>query len=186
MLCLVDCDPYGMEIYGCYKYGSKAEREAGETGFHLTDITFIGLTFEDLQLYHEFQDGDRRSHEPSSSRICQSLQYDHLLRLSDTGSGALLPLNRRDISKCKRLLEREWVKLEPNVKYVICLHSLLIDFTRLQLETMDSVSLKSEIQGIAEVHHSLADWLIFKIRQFIGHAQTQHRHDIPLFQFKDM
>ena len=119
LLCLVDCDPYGMEIYGCYKYGSKAERESGETGLHLTDITLIGLTFEDLQRLYGYQDGDQRSHEPSSSRTRQSQQSNDLLRLSENGSGALLPLSTRDISKCKRLLEREWVSLEPSVKYVI-------------------------------------------------------------------
>ena len=102
-----------MEIFSCYKYGSKAERESGETGLNLQHLTLIGLTFQDLLWLYRHQQLDQSAEQARAAHVSE---VEEIIQLSQNGDGAFVPLSTRDISKCNSLLAAGWVTLEPIVQ----------------------------------------------------------------------
>jgi DNA topoisomerase VI subunit A len=49
VFCLVDLDPYGMEIYGVYKYGGIRKSVLERERVALPQLQFLGIQFEDFR-----------------------------------------------------------------------------------------------------------------------------------------
>lgn len=49
MLCLVDNDPYGMNIYGVYKYGSETKSTIENERLVIPSLRYLGVSSEDFR-----------------------------------------------------------------------------------------------------------------------------------------
>jgi meiotic recombination protein SPO11 len=88
MLCLVDGDPYGLNIYGVYKNGGDKGSVIERLRLALPDLKFLGVQFADF--------GSEQS---------------------SPGDG-LIALTTRDQRKVEIMLQKAWVRREPEVVYV--------------------------------------------------------------------
>jgi len=88
MFCLVDGDPYGMSIFGVYKYGSDKRAVVERERLALPSLQFLGISHADFQ----------------------------------TGIGddeSVIALTERDRRKIDIMMEKEWVKNEPEILYIL-------------------------------------------------------------------
>jgi len=88
MFCLVDGDPYGVSIFGVYKYGSDKCAVVERERLALPSLQFLGISHADFQ----------------------------------TGIGddeSAIALTERDQRKIDIMMEKEWVKNEPEILYSI-------------------------------------------------------------------
>ena len=86
MFCLVDNDPYGIGIYGVYKYGSENASSVERQRLALPELQYLGVKSSD------FADGE-----------------------------GLIELTVRDKRKIELMLEKEWVKEDPIIRYTLLL-----------------------------------------------------------------
>ena len=87
MLCLVDGDPYGLNIYGVYKNGGDKGSVIERLRLALPDLKFLGVQFADFGC------------EQSSPE------------------DGLIALTARDQRKVEIMLQKAWVRREPEVVY---------------------------------------------------------------------
>ena len=87
MLCLVDNDPYGLNIYGVYKNGGDKGSVIERLRLALPELQFLGINYTD------FNDEQRSS------------------------EGSLIELTDRDRRKIEIMLQKDWVRNEPKVVY---------------------------------------------------------------------
>jgi DNA topoisomerase VI subunit A len=87
MLCLVDNDPYGLNIYGVYKNGGDKGSVIERLRLALPEMQFLGINYTD------FSDAQRSS------------------------EGGLIELTDRDRRKIEIMLQKDWVRNEPKVVY---------------------------------------------------------------------
>lgn len=95
MLCLVDNDPYGLNIYGVYKNGGDKGSAIERHRLALPEIQFLGISHADFS-------GEQNSPE-----------------------GGLIELTARDQRKIEIMLQKEWVRNEPKVVYILSACNLL-------------------------------------------------------------
>jgi len=89
MFCLVDGDPYGLSIFGIYKYGSDKSAAIERERLALPSLQFLGLSHTDFQVdVIEEDDG-------------------------------VIELTERDKRKIEIMMEKEWVKSEPQILSVL-------------------------------------------------------------------
>ena len=84
MFCLVDGDPYGINIYGIYKYGGDRSSVVERERLSLPNLQFIGIKNSDFE-----------------------------------GDEGIIRLTVRDQRKIETMLEKDWVKQEPDVMYIM-------------------------------------------------------------------
>jgi meiotic recombination protein SPO11 len=92
VFCLVDWDPYGMDIYGTYKYGGCRRSVVEREWLELPGLKFLGIQGRD------FEDG-----------------VEGRVKLGE-GEKGRLNLCSRDERKIEIMLTREWVQNEPLIK----------------------------------------------------------------------
>ena len=94
VFCLVDCDPYGLDIYGTYKYGGCKRSVVEREWLELPGLNFLGIQARD------FEDG------VAEGRVMEL-----------NGGQGKLKLCSGDERKIELMLTREWVQKEPLIKY---------------------------------------------------------------------
>jgi len=132
MFCLVDGDPYGVSIFGVYKYGSDKCAVIERERLALPSLQFLGISHVDFQM----------------------------------GIGEdenVIALTERDQRKIDIMRQKEWVKNEPEILYILfCLRSDCRD----ELRWMKRRNGKREIEAVCETWEGgLIGYLIWKLRQ---------------------
>ncbi|ROV92493.1 hypothetical protein VSDG_06714 [Cytospora chrysosperma] len=160
ILCVVDCDPYGVDIMRTYKYGSRSLGH--EENATVPGLQWLGVKMEDIlrHISRPWEDGPRSSADQSSQSsgryLSTSSQPNVRSRPRRSGSTAnsLIPLTATDRKTAQRMFraltagdrERDHEETEQ----------------LRELQVMLMLNMKAEIQAIDDMG-DLSNWLDNKI-----------------------